>query len=209
MGMFSAAGMMGAGLSNMVIGGLMSKKGRKPGLSPMESGSLGRKEATERQLTSMFQERAKDPFKYVMGLEEQKYYDERRDEIYGAERDRQQQTLMGAMNRSGALASGATAFRLGQFGQETLKQKQQFYFEDQSNRLQQKEQAVSNTFNMGSSLMSRPAIGAQQTDVMNARSRQHNAWRNRWGSMTSQMGGQMFGAGVGAMASNASDSKQL
>jgi len=198
----SGGAMMGMGAAGMLVGGLMSKKGRKPGISPMEQESLQRKIEAEKTLSKMFQDRAKDPFQYVMGLEEQKYYDTRRDEIYGQQRERQQQGLMGAMNRTGTLGSGATQFRLGQFAQDTLRDKQQFYFQDQASRLQQKEQAVANTFSMGQGVLGGPALGAQQTDVMNARARQHNAWRNRWANVASSAGGQMMGAGMGKMASS-------
>jgi hypothetical protein len=181
----------------MAAGTLMSKRGRRPRLSPQEMASLERRSEAEGTLSKMFQERAQDPFAYVMPLAEQQYYDKRRDDIYDEGRQRQQQSLMGAMNRTGALASGATNYNLMRFGQETLRDKQQFYFQDQATRLQQREQAVGNTFGMGASFMGLPAQGQAYTDVMNARARDHNQWRNRWANVMTQTGGALMGHGMG------------
>lgn len=200
MGMAGGLGTLGIGATLTGIGGVMSKKGRRPGLSPTEAASVQRKSEAEGTLSAMFQQRAKDPFQYVMPLEEQKYYDKRRDEIYGEEKGRQQSGLMSAMSRTGALASGATNYNLMRFGQQTLRDQQQFYFQDQATRLQQRESAVQSTFNMGQAFLGSPVIGGQMTEAMNARSQQHNQWRNRWANVFSSGGGQMLGAGLGQVA---------
>jgi len=167
---------------------LMASKGRQPGISEEERATTERRRKVEEGMAGMFEERAKDPFAYVMPLEEQKYYDKRRLKIYGEERGRQQQSLMGAMNRTGTLASGATNYNLMRFGQETLRDQQQFYFQDQATRLQQREQAYSSTIQSGAAITNAPVIGAQETDAMNARARQHNEWRNRWANIFANTG---------------------
>lgn len=193
-------GMIAAGAALAIGGGLMGKKGRRPGISPTQMASIERKSEAEGTLSQMFQERAKDPFQYVMPLAEQQYYDKRQADIYGEGRQRQQQSLMAAMSRTGTLASGATNYNLMRFGQETLRDKQQFYFQDRAQRLGEREQAVGQTFQMGMQFMGAPGVGGQITDAMNARSRQHNEWRNRWANLASSMGGQMMGYGLGQMA---------
>ncbi len=189
---------IGGGL--MAAGGLGSKKGRRPGISPVEMQSIERKSAAEGTLSAMFQERAKDPFQYLMSPEEQDKFEERRLDIYGEGRQRQQQQLMGAMSRTGALASGATNYNLMRFGQETLRDQQQFYFQDRQKRLQEREQAVQSTFGMGQAIVGGPTVGGQVTDVMNQRAREHNQWRNRWANMATSVGGQLAGYGLGNMA---------
>lgn len=195
-----ATGTAVAGGTTMVLGGLAASKGRKPGLAPQHQESMERKIATEKTLSQMFQERAKDPFAYVMPADEQRYYDKRKMDIYGQERGRQQQSMMGAMSRTGALASGATNYNLMRFGQETLRDQQQFYFQDRSNRLKEREQAVQSTYQMGTSLLGMPTQGTEMTDVMTARNRQHNVWRNRWANVLTSVGGQMLGSGLGQIA---------
>jgi len=188
------------GAGTMAIGGLMASKGRRPQISPEQLESIRRKSEVEGTLTGMFQERAKDPFKYVMPLSEQKYYDERRDEIYGEGRKRQEQGLMGAMSRTGALGSGQTNYALSQFSQQTMRQQQQFYFEDRRTRLQEREGAVQATYGMGMNLLGAPDQGQALTEAANARARQHNVWRNRWSNMVTQAGGAAFGYGLGKAA---------
>ena len=134
--MVSGIGSMAFGGATMLGGGLMSSKGRAPGIAPQQQESAYRKLAAGKTLHGMFEERAKDPYKYVMPLQEQQYYDKRRDEIYGEGRERQAQGIMGRLNRSGILGSGATGEALGRFGQQTLRDKQQFYFQDRATRLQ-------------------------------------------------------------------------
>lgn len=187
-----------AGAAITVYGVASKKKGKGPQLGSEEQLSIQRKSEAEGTLSGMFQERAKDPFKYVMPLGEQKYYDERQADIYGEERDRQQQSLMGAMNRMGTLGSGATGYNLMRFGQQTLRDKQQFYFQDRAQRLREREGAVQATYGMGMGLLSAPTVGMRQTDMMNQRTAQANQWKNRWSDLASNIGGQMMGYGLGS-----------
>lgn len=195
-----AIGTTVVGATTLAVGGLMSSKGRRPGLSPQHQQSMERKLGAEGALSDMFQKRAKDPFAYVMPIDEQRYYDKRRLDIYGEGRGRQQQSLMGAMSRTGALASGATNYNLMRFGQETLRDQQQFYFQDRATRLKEKEQAVQSTYQMGMGILGAPTQGTEMTDVLTARNRQHNVWRNRWANVFTSTGGQMLGTGLGQIA---------
>lgn len=200
MAMLGSSLTAGTGATMVGIGGLMSSKGRRPGLSPMEMQSLQTKMGAQQTLGRMFQERAQDPFKYVMPLEEQKYYDQRRSDIYGEGRQQQQQQMMGAMSRTGTLASGASNYNLMRFGQQTLRDQQQFYFQDRANRLKEREGAVQNTFAMGQGVLGSETLGGQMTDVLSARNKQHNVWRNRWANIVTSAGGQTMGYGLGGMA---------
>jgi hypothetical protein len=172
----------------------------KAKISPQELASLERKEKDSQSLSKMFQDRAANPLGSVMPFAEQQYYDQRRDSIYDEGRQRQQQGLMGAMNRTGALASGATNYNLQRFGQETLRDKQQFYFQDQQNRLNQNEQAIQSTFNMGLGVMGTPVQGTQYTDLGNARTRQKLAYKTQWSNQMGSMANSYMGAGFGGMA---------
>lgn len=194
----------GAGATMMAVGGLMSSKGRKPGLGPIETQSLQRKMRAQKSLEGMFQDRLRSPDQNIMPFEEQQAFQQRRGEIYGEQRGQQAQALMGRMSRTGTLASGATNYNLMRFGQQTLRDQQQFYFQDRAQRLQEREQAQATTFQMGQAVAGTPVIGGQQTDVMNARARQHNVWRNRWANVMTSMGGQTLGYGLGGMAQSTS-----
>ena len=66
MGMMGALGTTGIGAGMLVAGGLMSSKGRAPGMAPMEQRSLETKFEAQQTMSKMFQERAKDPFAYVV-----------------------------------------------------------------------------------------------------------------------------------------------
>jgi len=167
---------------------LMSDRPRRATISPEEQASTERRGKVEQMMWAMFEQRAQDPFAYVMPIEEQKYYDERRDQIYGEQREGQQQQLMGAMSRTGTLASGATNYNLMRFGQQTLRDQQQFYFQDRSQRLREKEGAIQSTMGMGGMILGAPAIGMQQTDLANERAKEHSEWRNRWANIIGESG---------------------
>lgn len=188
---------IGAGIVAYAAGTAMQKKGKGASLSSYESSSMGRKSEAEGELARMFHERAKNPFQYVMGLEEQKYYDQRQSDIYGEERGQQQQSLMSAMSRTGTLGSGATNYNLMRFGQQTLRDRQQASFQDRANRLNEKEAAIQNTYNMGLQLVGAPTIGGRATQMENQNRAAENAWTNRWATGAQQVGGMLIGYGLG------------
>lgn len=176
------------------------EKDNQPEMSQTEYQSREDMAKAQGGMAKLFQERVKNPYQSMMPLAEQDYFNRRRDAIYGQDRERSQQSLMGAMNRTGALASGASNYNLQRFGQETLNDKRQFYFQDQQNRLQQRETALQNTFNMGSTLMGTPVQGTAQTDLANAQTRQRLAWKTRWSNMAGSMANQYMGSQMGQSA---------
>lgn len=172
----------------------------KAKISPAEMQSRERMNRAQGLMSEMFEKRAKDPDAGVMPMAEQEYFNKRRDQVYDEDRQKAQQGLMGAFNRTGTLASGATAFNLRRFGQETLQDKQQFYFQDQQNRINQRESAQKTTFNMGLGVMGTPVQGTAQTDLTNAQTRQRLAYKTQWSNMAGSMANQYMGSQIGGTA---------
>lgn len=194
-GMGSMWGMFGAIPKWAGLAG--QKRGRRPALHPEEQKQIQKKGKVFNKLYKMFKTQAGDPYRFKMRLGEQEMYDERARDIYGADRDKQRQSLMADMNRSGSLSSGATNYALTQFSRDTLKDYQQFYFQDRS-RAKSEAQDVQNTlFKQGDALIHSKNPWERLTTVKTARDAQHNKFRNRSHSTAHQTGSAMVGSSMG------------
>jgi len=165
-----------------------TQKGRYGTISPEEQASTERRAKVETSLTRRFGEEAKDPFKYTMDLDRQQTFDTLQQRAFDEQRKGQQQQLLGQMSGRGTLASGATNYRLMRFGQQTMQQQGQQYLSDVQSRFQERQGGIENVTGQGAQILGAPAIGTQQTELMNARARQHNEWRNRWATRVANMG---------------------
>lgn len=188
---FVAAGAVAVGST------ALKKKGRRPGLSPDEQQITEKKSDVFGTLFNKFKEQSKNPYRFKMRVGEQEMYDKRARDIYGEERGKQNQSLMAQMNRTGSLSSGHTNYALGQFARDTLKDYQQFYFQDRRRSKEEAQEVQNQIFGQGQFLIDSKNPWERQTQVMNARNAQHNTWRNRGFSMAQQVSMAYLGKGLG------------